>query len=187
MWLLWLYSVFCNTKHTFILHPPPDSWQVFLHTINIFPLLFYIYKTALLPGVLRRSESCCHKSPLPTLSLRTCLVGIFICKNSPLRPPVTKNYWSDSDFWYFSYENMALFLKYLQNTDAIEIFLVKRLSISPRNRGEIPRMYCFFRAKKLGVFHYSFVMNGKFRLYTSPPPSPNTLPIHLPAYIIVLI
>ena len=80
MCLLWLYSVFCDTKDTFILHPPPDSWQVFLHTINIFLLLFYIYKTALLPGVLRRSESCCHKSPLPTLSLRTCLVGIFICK-----------------------------------------------------------------------------------------------------------
>ena len=80
MCLLWLYSVFCDTKDTFILHPPPDSWQVFLHTINIFSLLFYIYKTALLPGVLRRSESCCHKSPLPTLSLHTCLVGNFICK-----------------------------------------------------------------------------------------------------------
>ena len=113
MCLLWLYSVFCDTKDTFILHPPPDSWQVFLHTINIFLLLFYIYITALLPGVLRRSESCCHKSPLPTLSLRTCLVGNFICKSTSLRTPVTKNYWSDSDFWYFSYENMALFLKYL--------------------------------------------------------------------------
>ena len=113
MCLLWPDSVFCDTKDTFILHPPPDSWQVFLHAINIFLLLFYIYKTALLPGVLRRSESCFHKSSLPTLSLHTCLVGNFICKSTSLRTPVTKNYWSDSDFWYFSYENMAFFLKYL--------------------------------------------------------------------------
>lgn len=46
----------------------------------------------MLPGILRRSESCCHKSPLPTLSLHTCLVGNFICKSTHLRAPVTKTY-----------------------------------------------------------------------------------------------
>ena len=75
-----LFFFLRHKRHIYITPAPPDSWQVFLHIINIFLLLFYIYKTALLPGVLRRSESCCHKSPLPTLSLRTCLVGIFICK-----------------------------------------------------------------------------------------------------------
>ena len=75
-----LFFFLRHKRHIYIIPAPPDSWQVFLHIINIFLLLFYIYKTALLPGVLRRSEICCHKSPLPTLSLHTCLVGNFICK-----------------------------------------------------------------------------------------------------------
>ena len=72
--------LFFATQKTHLYYTRPLIVGKYFYIPLTFFHYYFIYITALLPGVLRRSESCCHKSPLPTLSLRTCLVGIFICK-----------------------------------------------------------------------------------------------------------